>query len=263
MNESGEIQGASSEQFSILEPVGPRIIGQVDPQTLSEEEFEQSSERLYHGAPRDFPFSQEFDYKSPTYALETAGSTTIGLGLYTTDLRSAAESYSSVRGAEEEPIVIKTLLPYEARVLDLRATTDVSKNAPFPKALAEKWNIRYKKYITDRKPREGILGRHVDASEEKYAAYLDRVMNLPSIDLRVMLETAPQPQLKSRRLPSPPWTSTFSQFMREEGFDGLVYVEGGEGQNKQQSASYVFYNLRKIGTYESWKSQTRAVPLKR
>ncbi len=67
-----------------------------------------------------------------------------------------------------------------------------------------------------------------------------------------MLGTAPSKQVKSPNLPSPPWTMLFSEFMLAKGFDGLVYNEGGEGKYGKGGTTYVFYNLKKIGTYESW-----------
>ena len=82
------------------------------------------------------------------------------------------------------------------------------------------------------------------------------MLTLDEIDLRVLLGTAPSKQIKSMNLPSPPWTVLFSDFMLEEGYDGLVYNEGGEGTQGKGGTSYVFYNLKKIGTYESWHEES-------
>ena len=83
---------------------------------------------------------------------------------------------------------------------------------------------------------------------------------MPAVDLRVMLETAPDPNLRSRYLPSPPWMKMFSNFMQQEGYDGIVYIEGGEGAKRQNSQSYVFYNLERVGTYDSWQSRKPQTP---
>ena len=71
-----------------------------------------------------------------------------------------------------------------------------------------------------------------------------------------VLGTAHSPRTRnSVYMPSPPWAYLFSDFMREEGYDGLVYNEGGEGHQAKGGTSYVFYNLDTIGTYESWRER--------
>lgn len=243
-------------QKQAREPIGVRIIGGVDPKTLSEEAFNNSLEILFHGAARDFEFSQTFDYHSEEYLNENEGSATIGFGLYLTN-KDEARNYSHVRGGDTEVQVIKKFLPYQAKVLDLRDKIDPLVNAAVPKELAEKWRTRFLEYQQSKMPREDNIGKIFDLSESEYAEYLKRVINLPSIDLRVLLETAPAPAIKSRNLPSPLWSELFSEFMLSEGYDGLVYNEGGEGKGGKGGASFVFYNLEKIGTYESWQKKAK------
>jgi len=242
----------------LMEPVGVRILGDKDPRTLSEEEFEHSPDTLYHGATKDFEFSPKFDYESTAYGAETAGSTTIGVGLYTSKARAEAENYAIERGIPNEQFVIITFLPHQARMLDLRSNIDPSMNASFPKDLAQKWRTRYTEYLKTRKQQPGPLGIIIAASQAKYSDYLDRVMALPSANLRILLETAPAPALKSRNRASPPWTGLFSHFMQQEGFDGVIYNEGGEGREARPGASYVFYNLNKVGTHKSWQKTNPA-----
>jgi len=242
---------------SIIEPIGVRILGEVDPRTLSEEEFKKSADLLFHGAARAFEFFPNFDYHSEGYLRESDGSTTLGFGFYTVDTQQEAANYSVVRqhNSEATPFVIE-ILPYQARVLDLRRKDDPSKNAPVPRELAEKWRKYYLEYYRNKKPREGNIGALFDSSEAEYLAYLNRVMQLKEIDLRVLLESAPCREAGSRNLPSPLWAQLFSDFMLTEGYDGVVYNEGGEGKSKG-GATYVFYNLEKIGTFESWHKRKK------
>lgn len=92
--------------------------------------------------------------------------------------------------------------------------------------------------------------------ENEYFSYLLRILKIQNLDLREMLGTAP---LRANRkislnYPAPPWVATFTQFMIEIGYDGLVFNEGGETgfQKPVSGPSYVFYNLKKIGPYEYW-----------
>ncbi|MFH1142280.1 MAG: hypothetical protein V1695_01045 [Candidatus Uhrbacteria bacterium] len=236
-----------------VEAVGIRVLGESDPRTMTREQFEQSPNLLFHGTPRPMHFSPEFDYHSQEYLTDNDGSTTLGFGFYAIDNQAEASNYSVVRQsrADGQPIVV-SILPHEARVLDLRRKDELVKNAPIPRELALKWKDRFLRHLQTRTPREGNIGTIFDSLEQEYAQYLDRVLTLDEIDLRVLLGTAPSKQIKSLNLPSPPWTVLFSDFMLKEDFDGLVYNEGGEGIQGGGGTSYVFYNLKKIGTYESW-----------
>jgi len=236
-----------------VEAVGVRILGESDPRKMSRDEFEQSPDLLFHGSSKPMRFSQEFDYRSHEYLTENDGSATLGFGFYSTDDREEAENYSIVRqNYTGEPIVV-CILPFRARVLDLRQKNNLEKNAPVPREFASAWKERFLCYLKTRPPREGNIGEIFNSLEQEYAQYLDRVLALPAIDLRVLLGTAPSRQVKGPlNLPSPPWVMLFSDFMLERGYDGLVYNEGGEGPERRGGASFVFYNLKKIGTYESW-----------
>jgi len=235
------------------EAIGTRILGTKDPGLMSVEEFDNSPEILFHGSARPFKFSKNIDYQSQDYLDSTDGSMTLGFGLYATDERNAALNYSVVRQNNAHSQIIATpLLPFNARVLDMRRKDDITKNAPVSREFAEKWRTRFLSYLKNRKPREENLGKMIDGLEVEYADYLNRVLNSGDLDLRVLLQTGPSPILHSSSYPAPPWALLFPVFMREEGYDGLVYVEGGEGERKSFSPSFVFYNLEKIGTYESW-----------
>ena len=236
------------------EPVGIRIIGELDPSVMTLEEFERSSDLLFHGSLRPMNFLSEFDYRSRDYLLDNDGSTTLGFGFYATASKQEASHYSLIRQGNKtgaQPIVI-SILPYQARVLDLRSKDDLTKNASISREFANKWRAKFLDYLKIKLPRKGNDGTMIDEIEAEYALYIDRVLVLDEIDLRVLLETAPASEVKSRNMPSPSWTVLFSDFMREEGYDGLIYNEGSEGKEREGGASYVFFNLQKIGTYESW-----------
>lgn len=227
------------------EAMGVRMIGTIDPRTMTPEAFEQSPELLFHGASKAIDFSSEFDYRSEGYLTENDGSATLGFGFYTTNKKEEASNYSLVRQARADaPTVVMQVLPYQARVLDLRRKDNLSENAPVSKEFMTKWRERFLAHRKTKKAREGNLGAILDSFETEYAEYLNKMSSQSEIDLRTLLNTV--------RYPAPPWTLLFSDFMREEGYDGVIYNEGGEGQEGKGGASYVFYNLSKIGTYESW-----------
>lgn len=250
---SHEKQSVVLPEKSKPEAVGVRILGRSDPRTMTREQFNLSPDLLFHGTPRSMRFSPKYDCRSSEHITDNDGSTTLGFGFYTTDDPGEARSYSLIRQAhaKEGPMIV-SILPYEARVLDLRQKNELTKNAPVSREFAQKWKDRFLHYLQTRSPREGNVGIMIDDLEQRYETYLNSVLELDEIDLRVLLGTAPSRQVQRMNYPSPPWTTLFSDFMIEEGYDGLVYNEGGEGQQFRGGPSYVFYNLEKIGTYESW-----------
>lgn len=256
MGENQDAVAAKETTQVVLEPIGLRVVGEADPRTLTEEQFRNSPDLLFHGTATNFRFSRQFDYMSKDYYAKSDGSQTLGEGFYTTAERKAAENYSVVRliGQEAVPVVLE-VLPYRARVLDLRAKSEPSKTAPVPKDLFEKWYERFKAYYKDVVSRKN-LPWHVHSAEAEYMSYLIKLQELrPTPDLRVMLGTAPTGtrEIPTLNYPSPHWMKLFSNFMVEEGYDGIVYNEGGEGRNAKNHTTYVFYKLDKVGTFESWQ----------
>lgn len=79
---------------ALLEPIGVRVIGEVDPRTLTEEQFRNSPNLLFHGAKEDFVFSRDFDYEN----FQNPGGFTIGAGFYTTDNEEEARWETSIEG---------------------------------------------------------------------------------------------------------------------------------------------------------------------
>lgn len=221
---------------------------------MSREEFLSSSDALYHGGTKPLELKHVFDYRAEEYHREHDGSATLGFGFYATDSREDAEHYSRVRGVRSTERHVATLLPFDARVLDLRAEHDKTCNAPVPRDIAEAWKAAFLAYYHVRTRRDGFVGAIFDGFEDQYAAFLEKALALPAIDLRKLLGTTPDRALGSPNCATPPWMHLFADFMRQQGYDGLVYNEGGEGW-QSTVASYVFYNLEKIGTYESWQER--------
>lgn len=237
----------------ISEPIGERIIGLADPRLMRREEFESSLELLFHGSMVPISFSSEYDYHSEEYANDHEGSTTLGFGFYSTDDKNEAIKYSLARQniSGVDPIVI-SILPYQAKMLDLRQKNDTRKNGDTPRELALRWRDCFNVYLNEKLLHKEVFGVIFQSLEKRYSKYLDDVLNLEHIDLRVLLGTAPSHEVSSINFPSPPWTMLFSKFMIECGYDGVIYNEGGEGLEFSGGSSYVFYNLKKIGNYESW-----------
>lgn len=246
-----------------LEATGIRILGDVDPRTLSKEAFEASPDLLFHGASKPFNYSPKYDYSSPEYFTDADGSQTIGEGFYTTDGLDVAENYSRVRqNKDDSDAVVLALLPYQARILDLRASNDNSRNAPIPNDIFEKWFQFYKAYYFNQEARQNQPW-DIANIERDYFQFLVRAKKLVEdepIDLRVMLDTSPHPKLGGHNNPHPPYVKLFANFMRQEEIDGIVYIEGGEGANAKSHPSYIFYNLEKVGTHDSWKSSQTPPP---
>ncbi len=138
--------------------------------------------------------------------------------------------------------------------VDLRWKDAKGFNAPLPHELAEAWRTAFMKYFREKKPREGNIAAIFDAQEIDYVSFLERALKESAIDLRVLLGTMGSVKLKSPNITSPTWAYMFSDFMMQQGYDGVVYNEGSEGWGNTV-ASFVFYNLKKNGTYESWKEQ--------
>ncbi len=220
---------------------------------MSQQEFESSPDILFHGSAKPFKFRPVYSYQDSEYLKDNDGSSTLGFGFYTSNSKTEAHNYSHVRqGGKPELAYVTPVLPFQARVLDLRWKDDQTRNAPIPRELAEAWKSAFFDYYNNRKPRENSVGQIHNSMENEYTNHLAKALNLKAVDLRVLLQTAGSPELKSSKYPGPPWSLLFPEFMRAQGYDGLIYNEGGEGWDSH-GPSYVFYNLEKIGTFESWQ----------
>lgn len=236
---------------NVDQPIGEKVLGTINPKTLIREEFESSPELLFHGSSRPFIFSRDFDYHDPEYlGIDEGTSVTLGMGFYTTD-RGNATDYSHVRASFSERETnphVTAVLPYQARCLDLRSGLDPSRNAPLPQELIDKWIEFYRASTQNPDRYKGLpIARHLERMDEEYLNWLSDLNERKIRDLKMLLRT--------NEYPGPPWTYTFSDFMIHQGFDGLVYNEGSEKNRDQSVTTYVFYNLDKIGTYETWHQE--------
>lgn len=254
----------------ICEPIGEVILGLVDPKMLNREQFNQSPDILFHGAGSDFIFSRNFVYEH----FDNPGSHTIGAGFYTTDRRIEAEKYSKARRRRGEKTNVLELLPYKARMLDLRTKDNSKINAHVPPDFFQKYvkfiDQEFKAQWANYNPQEDVnfintCARDGDFVEERAKRvkklnsnqrderYKSILKNLKQgeepIYLRQMLS------LEGSRRYSEYAAHTFSKFMKQDGFDGIIYIEGGDIKEQQNPVSFVFFNLDKIGTYDTWHTE--------
>ncbi|MDP4009537.1 MAG: hypothetical protein Q8P53_00980 [Candidatus Shapirobacteria bacterium] len=154
-------------------PVGFRVVGLVDPRTLSPEEFSNSPELLYHGCAKDFKFDSRFDYSSDVI-LDSDGSWTLGEGFYMTESRNEAENYSRVRQYKDSADAkVISLLPFEAKLLDLRDRENLDNNVPVPVEFVQSWQQFYKD-ILEKRDRSKDLS-DIKEIEDDYLKYLNDV----------------------------------------------------------------------------------------
>lgn len=236
--------------------IGEVVLGNVDPRNLTREEFDASPDLLFHGSPRPFKFDRRFDYNDPAYQEQDYGtSLTLGLGFYATDTEDARD-YAEVRAGyaalsgEVDPFVAK-LLPYQARCLDLRLASDPSENAPLSLDFVNKWAAYFTASL-DNEDRfaaaEPRFVHYFKGFESKYLAWLEGASDEEKTrDIQILLGT--------HKSPGPTWMVTFREFMLSEGYDGMIANQGSEKHDGKGVPSYVFYNLDKLGTYETWHEE--------
>ncbi len=235
-----------------VKPIGEVIIGNTDPRSLTEEQFINSPDILYHGTEKPFDFSKNFDY----IKFDSPHTRTLGAGFYVTPDQKDAELFSEAFGAHE-PLAIP-FLPYKARMFDFRAEGGTGrKNAPVPVELMREWAERYKQFYdsqyADYAPGEDkrLDGVKLIIMENftRYLTYINRLVadNKP-VDLRAMMGIDGDQNLSEMT------SHLLKPLMVDRGFDGIIYIEGGDHPEHRNTlpATYVFYNLDKIGTYKAW-----------
>ena len=225
---------------------------------------------LYHGSKPPFDFDPNFDYTSDQ--IDTDGSWTLGPGLYLLDNYEGAESYSKVRQPIDfdQPYTYQIRAP-NCRFLDFRDSNDAGHNLPVPKWLIKQWSLFFSSHlqqeIDDRpdlgEPREIIATpgsniRRVKINREhlrredkkRYLSFLKELEQKEKVDLRVMFGTAPSGKTNSGfegSLIGPEWGDWFREFVINDlRYDGIIYIEGGEGKNATDNATFIVYKLNKI-----------------
>ena len=233
-------------------PYGKRTIGTENPEKMTSEEFMNSKELLFHGSGIPFSYDLNFKYDSDFYKTFD-GSLTLGTGFYSTPNKDQAENYSQERqvGTEGKSLNVIAVLPKKAEMLDLRGKNTLQENAPIPKELFEKWREKFVRYYKDQD--KNSIPWYEDKFQKSYLEHLDKLAEFPDIDLRSMLWTGGDERTHDGWYPSPTWVDLFAQFMRDEGYDGVIYIEGGEGQKGESSPTYCFFNTGVVDTYEGWQ----------
>lgn len=255
------------ERRPFREPVGIRLMGKQDPTQLTRAEFLASEDVVYHAARVSFAFDPFLDYTRPNPydKMQGDGGMTLGGGFYTTSDYREALNYSLKRGGDRNQAGrVYALLPYHARVLDLRAKDDLTTNGDVPKELVDEWTTIIQERCSQIE--SALRSKAHSSTDNEYDwdgwhEYRDRLEYIQRMgktyDLRTILGTGDSP-IAYEELPEmptgtgPAWIMMWSQFMLRKGIDGIVYHEGSEVERGQLTENIVFYNLTKIGTWESW-----------
>lgn len=271
--------------------IGEVILGTVDPSTLTEEQFLASQDLLFHGAAQEFTYSPNGEYDRANTGGD--GTADYGMGFYTTDNRSQAENFSQVRGMRKykslEPLVYP-LLPFNAKMLDVRDKTSPDYVGVLPRSFVEQWLQFLDEYLLDENTfaslggkRESIPPKPMTGMERWNNFLRERVMGqpkkLPPMSLRERIKMSVREDSLDRlqkvldegkpvlirsdgRLSGIfHWmgngliSEAFHNFMRSQGYDGMIYREGGEGEDGEDLTGYVFYNPEVVDTYEGWQKR--------
>lgn len=221
------------------------IIGDTDPSTLSEEEFNEKA-WLFHAA-RDSNFRVEgsFDYSGDKVDMAT-----LGYGLYTTASREQADNYAIIRPQAS----VHKLMPYQARVLNLTSAEEL-RNLSFPKELAQEW-------VAFATPRiEQRIQENRDRLDRwSYFNRLQEIMHkLATLNYKEKIDLR-NDILNTQINPFSVIEDIWQAFCVEKGIEGIIYVEGGEQHfANSNDRTYIFYNLAKVGTYADWRQRNEQV----
>ena len=219
------------------------ILGDVDPRTLTPEEFETQA-TLFHGS-RNPEFRVKVGYG--LHNDDIIDDATLGTGLYTTSDKQLAQDYAELR---ENGVMVK-LMPYQARMLNLTSEQELI-NLPFPRELFEEW-VHFSHPRIDAMLEDPTVIHLV--KERLYAIYqkMHEIRTDPnqnrSIDLRGDI-------LDTSRAPFTMVDAIWRDFCASKGWDGIIYVEGGSsGATRKHDRTHIFYNTNTIGTYDDWQEQ--------
>jgi len=222
------------------------VLGHIDPTTLTEEEFNKHA-WLYHASRvSDFSVCKHFDYTQAA-----VNDATLGLGLYTTSSRNQAENYMRAR---PEGATLNVLLPYHAKLLNL-TDPNMLTNISVPNDIVEEWIIfardKILASIKDKSTNWVVQQRLIDVMNK-----MNAINSEDHVDLRNdILDTGNSPFSIVDVL--------WREFCASKGWDGVIYVEGGiDDFSNTPDRTYIFYNIRTIGTYQDWQERSpRYYPL--
>lgn len=236
----------------ILTPRGDIVLGSVDPGTLTGEEFLRSPDVLYHGSATELVF----DPKRNIFQIgDNDSGTTIGYGFYTTDRKEEAEHFSIARmpGKTGAPI-ITPFLPYQARMYDFRSIEDSRQNGLVPIAMVREFSDYFREFTSKRYPRDKQLEGMDSMFSSMFWGFVSNLENIVALNTPFDLRGLFDPEARGSS-PRPVLTHAYTRFMLGKGYDGIIYVEGGDIPEQKDPTSFTFYNLSKVGTYESWNQK--------
>jgi len=261
MHENQFQEGEKAIQKELV-PIGDRILGSIDPRTLSEEQFAQAPALVYHVSTGPLHFDKKINYAT----FQGRYSETVGSGLYCTDDPVAIARYVQSRSMENLPAEVTALLPYNAKMYDFRSADDPNKNGNIPKELFTEYRTYVIEQIKQKFPngcptgKTGERERAAYTDLSKYRSYLNGLLfrntseEFQPVGLRMMLGEG-QVVVNETILDgiSPEQGSVFFRsFMLEKGYNGIICQEGGDGWS-EESSSFVFYTTSKVGTFQSWR----------
>ena len=148
-------------------------------------------------------------------------------------------------------------------MLDMRAKINPRRNAPVTKDFAQEWLSFYQDYFKSEFPtgKPDLEGKPL--SEQAWIAnwhnitssyqrlLKGRIASGDALVLRQLLDRSE----RGRGTETEHAATLFTKFMLSKGYDGLIYNEGGDRWDQEHTTSVVFYNPKKIGTYETWQSR--------
>ena len=250
-------------KFSEREPFGNVVLGKIDPRTLTKEEFRSSPELLHHGAKQDqLQFDDTVDYTEKSLATQDRGRT-IGNGFYTTPEKRNAEIYSELSRGTDSEAVTQKLLPFQAKMLDMRSKINPRINAPVTTDFAQEWLSFYQDYFKSQFPTglpdlEGkpfseqlMLNNWHNITSSYLRLLKSRVASGNALELRQLLDRSESGRGRETEHAS----TIFTDFMLRKGYDGLIYNEGGDRADQKHITSVVFYNPKKLGMYNTWQAR--------
>lgn len=233
--------------------IGEVVIGKTDPRNITKEVFNESEEILFHGAAKEFEYSATGEYD--VFDTGGDGSTDYGFGFYTTDNLKQAENYSRVRGNRKEPLTYN-FLPYNAKMLDVRDKNNPNHNGILPKEFVKKW-LKFLEKDLEEEVKRNDMGDF--AKEAQREGVTDFFIKNVKKHLEKESSFIIRNEFEEPGIFLPNYNGLidliFQRYMESEGFDGMIFVEGGEGDNKEKLTGYVFYNPEVIDTWEGWQKR--------
>ena len=236
------------------ETVPVLVLGDQDPLTIDPTQPNEA-QLLHHGAKE--PLRVDTNFNAIDNAANPDGLITLGDGLYTTDSQGQAKGYAEER-ASGGVGVVTTLIPFRARMLDLRGNASVPE--PLFQAWVDYWIIYFKEhettYLAQATHNLLDLARYDDM--KKYTDMLLDIRNNPTAEnrlIRYALGTRNIEEYEITQSFGSEQNTVFTAFMKSIGFDGLIAWEGVEGNGQrvtERADTFVFYNYGVIGTKEDW-----------